>query len=293
MKKKTVAEATDPDVMTRIVAPTSPAPIEAADIIAHRDVTIEETHPRRAGIPNFKKLEFVNDAAAPAPGLPLTPPELILASGFTLVEGVYLVTSPTGAGKSVSVATIVAMANAKGIPSTYITHFEPRVRVHRLNSTTHEPYFSNPTQYLSDLRKTVTKSEQSKVIALDSITLPLKAHSASFPSQATFQGGMQPSDRAFLDALSTLAYEYHCVFLGVLNETLIPYVNDLYGAVEGLIKVQNVARISKNDRSPSSRRTDIEISLNLEAVNGTLIEFGYGPYNPSRIGQTNIGTKGL
>jgi hypothetical protein len=104
---------------------------------------------------------------------------------------------------------------------------------------------------------------------------------------------MQPSDRAFLDALSTMAYEYHCVILGVLNETLIPYVSDLYGAVEGLISVQNVARIVKNDRSPSSRRTDIEIDLNIEAVDATLRAFGYGSYNPSRLGQVGIGTKGL
>jgi len=199
---------------------------------------------------------------------------------FKPSEGVYLVTAPTGAGKTTTTAAIVAWANATGIPAAYLPVFEPRAGTYPKIGLDQEPPFTKLTHFLADVRAVVKFSKTTKLIVLDSITSPMKAYSSEFKSQSTFEGGMQPSDRAFLDELSRIALDNHVVFLAVLNETLIPYVAQLAGAVEGIVRIQNVAKFTFNDRSSGSRRMDTTVSIPLPFVSSALVALGFGAYNP-------------
>jgi len=263
------------------------------DVLPGREVHIEPTLKGDGREVTLRAAKYQSADAATTPGLPDRPPSILLAPGFEFSRGVYIMVSPTGAGKTTVGATLVAFANAKNVPAAYFYHFEPRMKPFKVNRDTRKPYFSNPISYLADLRSTLKDSPTMKMAVLDSITLPMKAHSAAFPSQATFTGGVQPSDRAFLDELSSIAAEFNAVLIVVLNETLIPYVADLYGAVEGYIRVESVESIVVSDRSQSSARSGKQISLPIEWVNATLIKLGYGPYSKTKISRNTRGYRAV
>jgi hypothetical protein len=111
----------------------------------------------------------------------------------------------------------------------------------------------------------------------------MKAFAQKYDKQSTFPGGMQVSDRAFLDMMSKLAITRNLVVVCVLNTTLIPYAKDLYGAVEGHMEVTAPGIFVVNDRTTESAREDLEITLPREYVADAFIQFYGKTYTPQEL----------
>jgi hypothetical protein len=223
--------------------------------------------------------QWENADASRTPGLPVQPKELHIASDLTLVTGVYLFAAPTGSGKTIMSMALVAMANANGVPASYVSCFEPRSNDSPSPTSSVGPPFSKPEQFWSDAASQLGKSSSPSLVIYDSCTLPLKcfASGKAYSSQSTFPGGMQPSDRGFIEAGSKLATKTNKCFIVVLNSTLVPYVNELAGATEGLINITSVTSFTYADRSSSSGRRMVEYTIPTPFIEGALSYFNFGP----------------
>lgn len=232
-----------------------------------------------------------------------TPLELQFTNDFSLATGVYLVTGPKGVGKSVVTTAIVGWANDVGIPAQYFPCFEPRAPTYpavaavvseksepgqkkkktRITglSDTHTP-FSDPTEFWIDASAMVKKVPGGGLVVFDSVTDPLKAlDPEKWRGQATFPGGMQPSDRDFLNLGAQLARMKNlCIFL-VINSQLINYANDLAGATEGLIDIVSINIFRREDRTAQSGRRQREVEIPEQFVAASLAVHGFGEYKPS------------
>jgi hypothetical protein len=217
--------------------------------------------------------KFFNDLAAASIGDLVKPTILPIDEEFQPATGVYILAAPNGSGKTVIALALAAWCNAGTIPCTYLSTFEPRCPVPT------KGLFSNPEQYINDLKRVITPGTAPKMVICDSATLPLKANAAKFNNQATFTGGSQPSDRGFLDDATRLATSRVTCLIMVLNNTLVPYVQDLYGAVEGIININTVATFTISDRTSYSGRKTKQLDIPIDYVNAALFHLGYGTYN--------------
>lgn len=221
--------------------------------------------------------------AFPSTGLPQMPPSILLSNQLILNEGVYITTGETGSGKSVVTAALVAMANADGVPASYVSLFEPRAVPFPTNQKIDgSTIYTNPFTFLSQTASLAAKTSKAKtkLVVFDSLTLPLKAYAEKIQGQATFAEGMQITDRMFLDELGVIAKTHKMVILAVLNATLIPYVRALYGATEGHIDVKSLTVFTVADRSEDSKREHKQYEIPIPYINATLTEFGMGSYDP-------------
>jgi len=210
-------------------------------------------------------------------GPPKSPTLLAIAEDFQPAAGVYLLASPTGSGKTALSLGIVSWCNAMRVPASYFSVFEPRCPVQTGNR------FTQPLSFLDDLEAAITDKQQSKLIIFDSATLPLKAYAKNFQNQATFTGGSQPSDRGFIDEAERFALSHNTCLVLVLNSTLIPYVADLAGAAEGLIRVSDVGSFTVEDRTAYSKRRAKLIRVPNNYVNAALKTLGFGEYSPTTL----------
>jgi hypothetical protein len=149
--------------------------------------------------------------------------------------------------------------------------------------------FEKAKSYISDIdrlfekRLKIMEEDTPPIfVALDSCTLPLKAHASFYPGQATFEKGMQISDREFLDILSRIAVICHACMIVVLNESLVPYVAELYGASEGHIKILDLETITVADRSGESKRMDREVKIPKEFVDLATRAWRLGAYDAEK-----------
>lgn len=265
------------------------------DQIIGRSLDLPSTRPPSSSDDDESTIRTVYSVAdcVASPGIPKQPPIIKLTEQLSLTVGVYIMTAATGVGKSILGATLCALGNAVNVPSSYLPHFEPRVPPYKQKSAG-STVFSRSGAYVSDLRDLLEKAgKRTKLVVCDSATLPLKAYSVTMPGQSTFPGGMQISDRAFLDAISLIAAQTDTVIVLILNETLIPYVSDLYGAVEGHIAVTGPDRLTVSDRSSTSARAEQTVTLPSAYVNATTVAFGYGRFKSSRSYTSNREVRGF
>lgn len=228
-----------------------------------------------------KTYAFSSDAAAKGGGIAPPARLMYVSEQFQPAVGVYILCAPNATGKTILSCGIAAWANSARTPATYISCFEPRSHLGRKKDF---PYWKDARQFINDARATITKGPDVKLVIYDSATLPMKAYAANYENQATFTGGSQPSDRGFLDELSRLAAEVNACLIIVLNQSLIPYVSDLEGAVEGIITIVDVSSFTYRDRTTSSSRKNVTIQIPLEFVNAALQANYYGPYVGTRVG---------
>lgn len=207
-------------------------------------------------------------------GPPLVMDTVEIFDGFAPAAGVYLLTGATGVGKTTTLAAIIAWARVNSFHAAHLTVFEPRspnytFRGSGSSSGGDTKRFTDPHAFLGDFKKglppvTAGSAKPRILVGIDSITLPMKAYAKTFDYQATFEGGMQPSDRGFLDKLSNDAVEHNLTIIAVVNVTLVPYVTALAGAVEGLIEILAPGRFRYHDRTAESARRNIEITMPTE-----------------------------
>lgn len=237
--------------------------------------------------PGVQKFAYSNEGAGGGPGIPPSPKLLPISDEFQPAVGVYILAAPTASGKSVISSSLVAWSNAQGVPATYLYTFEPRCQ-HIISAG--KQIFTKPSRYAAEVRAFVQRaSAPLKLLVLDSATLGMKAFAEFMPDQATFTGGAQPSDRAFLDAISRTAYDYQTCIITVLNSTLVPYVASLEGAVEGLLTINSIKSMGIRDRTAYSGRKSHAIEIPIKFVSATLVEWGLGEY---RAGGLRTGTRG-
>lgn len=181
-------------------------------------------------------------------GPPVKPPQLKLFENFQPARGIYLLTSDTGIGKTATMMGLVMYANAVNIPATYASIFEPR------ESEGASEQFKAGRAFIATLEKVALFNSVLRLLVLDSVTGPLKDFSSTYPDQSTFAGGMQPSDRAFLVEGARKMHSANLVGIWSVNQKLIPYVDDLSGSTEGLIKVLAPGEFTYHDRTALSKR---------------------------------------
>jgi hypothetical protein len=222
--------------------------------------------------------------ASATPGLPSHPDMLQIDENLSLVAGVYLFAAPTGSGKTIQCMALTALANSNGVPASYVSCFEPRAPVETSATSSVSAPYTNPGSFWPDAESQMYKgSGKPGLIIYDSCTLPLKAYSsnAAYKTQSTFPGGMQPSDRGFVDYGSKLATKYNKCLILVLNSTLVPYVNELAGASEGLINITSITTFTYMDRSSASGRKMVEYTIPNPFVQGALDYFKLGELRPA------------
>jgi hypothetical protein len=229
-------------------------------------------------------------------GLPDQPQIIEFSDTFSLSTGLYILSAATGSGKTVLSMALTAWANDVGIPATYISCFEPRSPVKAAGvGTVGGAKFTNPSAFWSDASDLMGSSPAGGLVIYDSATLPLKTYASKkdYNNQATFAGGMQPSDRGFVDEGGRIALQRHkCVIIN-LNSTLVPFVSELAGATEGLISITNVRTFSFQDRSASSKRTAVEVVIPLPYVNAALNHFDFGSFSGDLTGSWKRGFVGI
>lgn len=182
-------------------------------------------------------------------GPPIKPPQVKLFDNFQPARGIYLLTSNTGVGKTATLMGLVMYSNAVGIPATYASIFEPR------ETEGAKDVFKAGKTFIATLEKAALfNATVLRILALDSVTGPLKDFSSTYPDQSTFAGGMQPSDRAFLVEGARKMHAANMIGIWAVNQQLIPYVNDLAGSTEGLITVLAPGEFTYHDRTALSKR---------------------------------------
>jgi hypothetical protein len=199
-------------------------------------------------------------------------------SSLALACGLYILAAPTGAGKTVLSMALAAWANDSGIPATYVSCFEPRCPK---IATMARQLMVEPNLFWDDVRSMMSTSTVPKLVIFDSATLPLKTYASlkAYNNQATFTGGLQPSDRGFLERGYDESRRSNACLIININSISIPYVQQLAAATEGLINITNVASFTYADRSPASKRELRPVVIPTPFVNSALDYFGYGEYN--------------
>jgi hypothetical protein len=231
----------------------------------------------------FSKVKFQAAYAGLTNGLPVAPPTLPVTDSLQLSCGVYICTARTARGKSVATAAFTGWLNGLNVPASYLYMFEPRARPLKVGQ---KKFFEEPQYFFRDFVEYIETFRHGPalkspaVMILDSLTTPITSVTTANKdsSNRTFPGGMQPTDRAFLIRLSTIATEYNLVFIAVLNEQLLPYVNDLGGATEGHLHILDVRHFEIMDRGVKSKRQFSKHSIPLVYVNAALEKFGFGRY---------------
>jgi hypothetical protein len=224
----------------------------------------------------------------------------------TLARGVYLVCAQTGAGKTTFGMALAAFGNACMMPSTYLGVYEPRAQGLGGQSVTIQTGVSSQTpfqvensqMFTAELRAALgapASHSRLRLLIIDSVTLPLKTYAANkaFERQATFAGGSQPSDFAFLYELTSIADTYNLVILATINVSLITYASQLFGATEGGITLNSIASFNIQDRGPKSRRVPIMVNIPVEFVQAALTRLGLGTYNISQASEWGYGATGI
>lgn len=241
----------------------------------------------------LEPINISNDRAARAGGWPDDPTVIHIADKVNLVVGVYIMPAQTASGKTLLSLALVGWANATGTPASYISCFEPRSPEWQVGST---KVFVDPGNFISDLRKCIgTGNATPKLLIIDSGTLPMKAKSGKSPwtHQSTFAGGMQPSDRAFLDDLAKVAKDTQACIIVVINSSLIPYTSQLEGGCEGQIRVRDIGSFNYTDRTKVSRRRTVRVTVPVEYVNAITNHFGFGDYTGSGDRGSTSGYRGI
>jgi hypothetical protein len=202
------------------------------------------------------------------------------ASSLALACGLYILAAPTGAGKTVLSMALTGWANDSGIPATYVSCFEPRCPTIKGTGT---ELMVDPSAFWNDADGMFVSNPNPKMVIFDSATLPLKAYASSkiYNNQATFPGGLQPSDRGFLERGYALSRKYNACIIININSISIPYVAQLAAATEGMLTLSNVASFSYADRSPSSKREMRSVTIPVPYVDAALDYFGFGSFTPS------------
>jgi hypothetical protein len=220
-----------------------------ADAFARAAAKKSKQHAAAAGTWQDKSLILTGEGVSKVQGgPPIKPPQIKLFEEFQPARGIYIVTSDTGVGKTATLMGLVMYANAIGIPATYVSVFEPR------ETAGADEHFKAGKQFIAALEKVVLKADNLRILAIDSITGPLKDFSSNYPDQSTFAGGMQPSDRAFLVEGARKLTNANLVGFWSVNKRLVPYVDDLAGSTEGLIDVIAPGRFRFHDRTIQSKR---------------------------------------
>jgi len=246
--------------------------------------------PAPASIEQFENTRAWTSTNAAASGGPPSKPQVIYINDeFTPAVGVYIVAAPTGSGKTILSMSLVAWCNAVGQPATYVSCFEPRSPTWKAASRI---VFNDANKFDQDVKAIIPATDQPKLVVFDSATLPIKANASTliWRHQSTFKGGMQPSDRGFLDRLAVVAYERQACIVITLNSTLIPYVDDLAGGAEGIINIIDIGTFSYSDRTSVSARRQRRVTIPTPFVAEALNYFGFGDYRRSK---TRLSTRGF
>jgi hypothetical protein len=218
-----------------------------------------------------------------------TPSLITLSPKLTLAEGCYLLIGVTGAGKTAAVTALVDMINEGGVAATYLSTFESRSPKYTNNR------FSNASNYFTDVKRSLQPSKVSKVLVLDSITLPLAASgsASTWLRQPTFAGGSQPSQFELVEKLGQLGRATAACIIAIINTDLIAYAADLQAISEGFITVIDVANITVRDRTANSRRKSVPFTIPIQNVQRALNKLGLGVFQPSNGSTTAYPQAGL
>jgi hypothetical protein len=285
-----------------------PSPVSASQQLLAEPVEASEVLKTvvTRGEDEFTSAKFVSSSLFPAPEeITMFPQELKFTDTFSLFVGDYLVIAHTGRGKTIASAALCAWANDIGIRATYAQVFEPRAPQFKPLAETQRGAqakdagiadiksftglripFTDTVSFWRDFDSLIgAKTGKPGLIVLDSITDAIKANATErFKGQPTFPGGMQPSDRDFLIQGAARAKQHNVCLLLTINSQLIPYAAELSGATEGLLKILDVKRFTRNDRSAQTIRRDAEQEIPTRYVNAALKAFGMGTYNESAAG---------
>lgn len=179
---------------------------------------------------------------------------------MVLATGLYLLTGPAAAGKSV-VALAIAFSAVKSSDLSVgkIYFFEVGSPVYP--EVQEVPMFTDPSKFLYPgkggdlevyldvfLRKRNSGSKPA-LLVLDSIGEPMRAYmSDKRTNMPAASEGMQAADRMFVERLNAFAERYALIILGVVNSEQVPFVERLYGATQGIINVETATAFNKRDR---------------------------------------------
>jgi len=117
---------------------------------------------------------------------------------------------------------------------------------------------------LLGLGTAVTDDVKPSIIALDSVSLPLRAFGGSYEQvkkeggvwvnmlsrkgEPTMSGGFQPSDIAFVVEIEALALATNTIIIGVINDDLVPFASQLEGMSEGYISIEQPGVLTYRQR---------------------------------------------
>jgi len=212
-----------------------------------------------------------------------------------LPAGFYLVTGSTGAGKSINMAALLSWIyvtqalDGSGLPAIrklvqYSYLYEARGPQFSEEELAPDKFLANVREafgieattrpmkegvgvYAADAFKSRLRLDAfasavandkatTRVWVVDSISLPLRAHSrgtdkatAGRKGEATMAGGLQPSDVDFVVAMEAIALDLNIAILGIINTDLVPFSDKLEGVTEGLISVEGPGVFRYRQRS--------------------------------------------
>jgi len=225
---------------------------------------------------------------------PLRAPALVIEEHY-FTAGLYIAYGVTGSGKSVTTASVAALASRAGYNGAFLYMYEARQPSGFLTETAStdgslvprppdewldaflkewpqhckdaNPYGMKPFwdtlpeldptlgRVVADIPGTDYKPGPGRklgLIVLDSITIPLRMYKADKKEgrrgEPTMQGGLQPSDVAFVVSLNQFALKNGVVIIGVVNLDLVPFAPKLEAMCEGLIEVSKPGTIKMRNR---------------------------------------------
>jgi len=240
-------------------------------------------------------------------------PKLIrINENLSLPTGIFIAPESKGVGKSVFTLALVAWVNgATEYPAQYFPCFEPRAPTYPAKaskvtsgekrartvvsslSEVHIP-FSDPTEFWMDAMSVLKTADPCGLVVFDSATDPLKAiDSEKWRGQPTFTGGMQPSDRDFLNVGALLAKRLNLCIILTINSQLISYASSLAGATEGMLTVKGPNRAIREDRSKQSKRKGTEIIIPDIYVDQATRALGLGAFNKTTSNYSRRGVIGI
>jgi len=222
-----------------------------------------------------------------APQIPRTFDLVMSEVPVTFGCGLYLVTAPSAGGKSVvarGIAYEAAHAEER-LRSVGMVHiFEPGAPPY--SKAGGEALFRHPDQFLQlgdtgDLVAWMTDSslmsDEEKAPALlviDSINDAMRAFDGTNrKNQGAAEQGMQPADRLFTSTLNNLAERNNICILGCASKDLVPFIEKLEGACQGMITAMGPSTFRKIDRV--SGRSDRNYTVSNAALTAALSVMGY------------------
>jgi len=235
------------------------------------------------------------------PPLAQNPRDVELVTGtVTLGAGCYLVTGAGGTGKSVfsrglayhavqsgweDVVVIYcfeagAQSSAKiiktqgmGTPSLLFSSARNFLNV---GGRPGEPAsYGDLFAYLSELVSNRQPNSPLALVVCDSVGDPMRSYNVEGRrGEASAAQGMMPSDREFITRLNNLAQAWSLVLLCVVNTELVPFVNSLSGAVQGMITVTAATSARKEKDRVVGRQTQ-EMVISTEALANAARSMGY------------------